>query len=109
MLIDKSLVLQAEQIADHYGLDSQMSVAQEELAELIQSISKLRRTEIEFRRGGVPLIHALMSVAEETADVLIMMVQLMHLLGNEDLVNFWMQQKLDRTRKRIQEELDEET
>ena len=34
---------QAREIANHYGLESQMSVAQEECAELIQAISKLRR------------------------------------------------------------------
>jgi NTP pyrophosphatase (non-canonical NTP hydrolase) len=108
MLIDKSLVLQAEQIADHYGLDSQMSVAQEELAELIQSISKLRRSGVatqqraNFTREG-------MGVAEETADVLIMVLQLMHLLNNEDLVTVWMEQKLIRTRERMLEAADDET
>ena len=108
MRIDKSLTLQAKQIADHYGLDNQMSMAQEELAELVQAISKLRRAGIAEQKG-IRFINARMHVSEEMADVLNMLLQLMHLLGNEELVKFWLQQKLDKTQRNIREEQNEET
>ncbi len=57
-----------KEIADHYGLDSQLSMMQEECAELIQAISKYRRT------GDVQ------GVYEELADVHIMFDQLIYLL-----------------------------
>lgn len=58
-------------IADHYGLDSQFNILQEELAELIQAISK-------YRRGDQS------HILEEIADVIIMIEQVIYLLDRSD-------------------------
>lgn len=89
----------AQEIADHYGLESQISIAQEECAELIQALSKLRRVGLDGSNSpGVPYINARTHVAEEMADVQNLLYQLAHLLNCEDLMNFWLDQKLAKTR-----------
>lgn len=59
-------------IADHYGLGSQINILQEELAELIQAVSK-------YRRGDQS------HILEEIADVEIMLDQVKYLLGNPEI------------------------
>lgn len=82
-------------IADHYPRSSQMGVAQEECAELIQAISKVRRLGI----NGETLDH----MTEEIADVRIMCAQLVTILGLNEAVSRNIDQKLDRQMKRIME------
>ena len=101
MLLGKGLESGAEMsvekkirfIADHYPRSSQMGVAQEECAELIQAISKVRRLGI----NGETLDH----MAEEIADVRIMCAQLVAILGLNEAVSRNIDQKLDRQMKRI--------
>lgn len=103
MLVGKGLESGAEMsvekkirfIADHYPRSSQMGVAQEECAELIQAISKVRRLGI----NGETLDH----MAEEIADVRIMCAQLVTILGLNEAVSRNIDQKLDRQMKRIME------
>lgn len=57
-------------IVEHYGGQHQLQMLQEELAELIQAISKYQRSANE-----VELAAAIDKVAEETADVEIMLKQ----------------------------------
>ena len=103
MLLGKGLESGAEMsvekkirfIADHYPRSSQMGVAQEECAELIQAISKVRRLGI----NGETLDH----LAEEIADVRIMCAQLVAILGLNEAVSRNIDQKLDRQMKRIME------
>lgn len=103
MLLGKGLESGAEMsvekkirfIADHYPRSSQMSVAQEECAELIQAIGKVRRLGI----NGETLDH----MAEEIADVRIMCAQLVAILGLNEAVSRNIDQKLDRQMKRIME------
>lgn len=103
MLLGKGLESGAEMsvekkirfIADHYPRSSQMGVAQEECAELIQAISKVRRLGI----NGETLDH----MAEEIADVRIMCAQLVTILGLNEAVSRNIDQKLDRQMKRIME------
>lgn len=62
------------EIAEHYGLDAQLGILQEELAELIQAVSK-------FKRGdpkGLP---------EEIADVYIMLSQVVYLINKDTSVD----------------------
>ena len=82
-------------IADHYPRSSQMGVAQEKCAKLIQAISKVRRLGI----NGETLDH----MAEEIADVRIMCAQLVAILGLNEAVSRNIDQKLDRQMKRIME------
>ena len=103
MLLGKGLESGAEMsvekkirfIADHYPRSSQMGVAQEECAELIQAISKVRSLGI----NGETLDH----MAEEIADVRIMCAQLVTILGLNEAVSRNIGQKLDRQMKRIME------
>ena len=86
-------------IADHYGLDSQLNILQEELSELIQAVSKYRR--------GDPS-----HILEEIADVEIMLDQVKYLLGNpeiprvvvEKFIKIIREDKIKRQLNRIQEE-----
>ncbi len=82
-------------IARHYGKEPQMGVAQEECAELIQALSKIRR------KGET--VKALANLIEEIADVNIMCAQLEELFGVRASVTWRMHQKLDRQLERIAE------
>ena len=93
-------IAKAKKIAEHYGRDPQMAVAQEECAELIQASSKIRRN------GVSP--QTLDHLAEELADVRIMCVQLAGLFGVTHEVNEYAVFKLDRQLRRIWEEGDDD-
>ena len=82
-------------IARHYGKEPQMGVAQEECAELIQAISKIRR------KGET--VETLDNLVEEIADVSIMCAQLEELFGVRASIAWRMHQKLDRQLERIAE------
>ena len=102
---------QAEAVAEHYGLEHQMSIVQEECAELIQAISKLRRamdTGMETPETRIMYTMARGTVAEELADVINMTKQLMYLMNNEATVRFWLKQKLDKKLADIEEEKENE-
>ena len=96
-------------IAEHYGMESRMSILQEECAELIQAVSKLRRamsagTSTAEARSAC--IVARNSVAEEMADVQILLLELSHLMHNDAMVEFQMDFKLKRTLSDIKKEVD---
>ncbi len=84
-------------IADHYGLDSQLNILQEELAELIQAVSKYRR--------GDPS-----HIIEEIADVKIMLDQITYLLQKltsvdiNYFISLYGEKKIRRQLRRIDEE-----
>lgn len=81
-----------EYIADHYGLDSQLSILQEECAELIQAVSK-------YRRGESNLL-----VLEELADVEIMVAQIRYLAGkNSVIIDEFKDKKIKRQIERMEE------
>lgn len=93
------------EIADHFGLESQMDVAQEECAELVQAISKLRRARkagLDTPEKRVRYIEARCNVSEEMADVANLLIQLTHLLHNAPTVEFWLDHKLERTLFRME-------
>jgi NTP pyrophosphatase (non-canonical NTP hydrolase) len=108
----KELNKQAREIADHFGLDHQLSIAQEECAELIQAISKLRRAGTwpqETPEGRETYTKARYLVSEEMADVWNLLIQLSHLLENETIVAEYLKHKLARTMRKIKEENHAET
>jgi len=74
------------QVIDLYGTENQMDQAIEECAELIVAIRHYRRG-----RSG------LTAIAEEIADVEIMMTQLRHVVG-DDLVEREKERKFERMR-----------
>ena len=90
-MIDERL----KQIADHYGLDKQLDMLQEECAELIQAVSKYKRTRTT-------------AIVEEMADVYIMLYQITYLLNKEvasvdveDFIAMWMEKKIRRQLERM--------
>lgn len=89
-----------EAIADYYGTDNQISIAQEELAELIQALSKYRRAD-----DGDAFHKAVADITEEMADVAIMLQQLRYLLVIDATdVEATIKMKIDRQLRRIDEE-----
>lgn len=82
-----------EQILSYYPHDGQLLIAQEECAELIQAISKVRR---EGERVGMA------NLIEEVADVRIMCAQLQMIFGISHSVGRALDAKLDRTLERIE-------
>ena len=98
-----------QKIADHYGLESRMALLEEECAELIQAISKLRRAGSwppETAEGRQRYILARTNLSEEMADVQNLLLQTAYLLGNEAMVEFWWDHKLGRTMRIMQEGQD---
>ena len=85
-----------EQVRDKFGVDAQLDVAIEELSELIKEICK--------RKRGYPNINDL---AEEIADVEIMVEQLRFIYefeyGISDRVDKWKDYKLKRLADKVQE------
>lgn len=80
---------------DTYGYNAQLKMAIEEMSELTKAICKLWRadTEEEFER-------LLEDVAEETADVTIMVLQVASMAGSEE-VDRIMNEKLERLEARL--------
>ena len=87
---------------DTYGYDAQLKMAIEEMSELTKAICKLWRadTEEEFER-------LLEDVAEETADVTIMVLQVASMAGSEE-VDRIMNEKLERLEARLDAKEEEE-
>ncbi|MGL6219190.1 MAG: hypothetical protein ACRC36_14225 [Lacrimispora sphenoides] len=96
-------------IAHHYGYESQSRQCIEELAELTQAINKFWRAKENllkpYKAGKArELVEAERNVAEEIADVAIMIAQLQELLGIDDeRVMGIVDMKLDREIMRIRE------
>ena len=84
-------------IFNYYGSNSQMDVTQDECAELIQAISKVKREGIRERTYD--------NLIEELADVEIMIEQMKFMLRDnlEDVIKI----KLERQRDRIEKEIEE--
>lgn len=92
MIDDKIL----QQIIDTWGADIQIEIIIEECAELIQALQKLKRnhkTEEERKQ-------AFFNVADEIADVKIMMAQA-DLIFDKDLINERVNFKMDRVTKKL--------
>ena len=96
------LVQKIQQIANYYGIDNQVSIAQEELAELIQALSKWRRAESRTSVAAYDM------VLEEFADVTLMLKQIQHLFHiDPDDVTAVVKEKVERQLRRIAEEGEE--
>lgn len=96
------LAQKIQQIANYYGIDNQVSIAQEELAELIQALSKYRRA-----NDCADVLNAFADVIEEMADVTLMLQQIRYLLVIDATdVEAAIKMKIDRQLRRIDEECD---
>lgn len=85
----------------HYGGYSQVIKAMEELGELIQALAKYIGPVPE---DGTEIMTIIDHVAEEAADVSIMLDQLRIILDNSELVDDWRYKKLVRLAERIESE-----
>ena len=83
---EKQLLIRA---LERYGVDNQLMLMQEELAEAITAISHFRRK----RQNGMS------EVAEELADVSIVLDQLKNVFGEE--IELWREKKLNKLRSRL--------
>lgn len=82
-----------KQIADHYGLRTQMRQLVEEMAELTQVICKSERYDLETVRDHL---------VEEVADVSIVLEQVEYLLGDNRIEQI-RKEKVDRQKRRIED------
>lgn len=89
-----------EEVIGRFGL-KQLDICQEELAELIQAISKYKRAINEDKNK---VFRARESIIEEMTDVMIMLEQMKIIFEiNEDEIASCRQYKLNRLKKRIEE------
>lgn len=93
--------LKIQKIADTYGYDAQSRQCIEEMAELTQAINKLWRRQGNGQSTDKNLTDCMDNLAEEIADVQIMLWQMAYLL-NADVLPV-IEQKLDRQLERIEE------
>ena len=105
-LIKLDILTEIKKIAEHFGYEAQSNQLIEECAELIQALSKYRRSVIGV---GQPLADykktiVLDNLLEEIADVEIMLEQIKHLLqiSAEDIQAIKLF-KVNRTKERIAE------
>lgn len=82
------------QILEHWGLDKQINQVSEECAELIIALNKWRRASPDKKPD-------IRTVAEEIADVQIMLEQMKEAFQCDFLVESLIEQKLERTLKRM--------
>lgn len=94
-----------ERVITANGMNKQLDIAIEELSELIQAICKIKRRDSlsneSFAVKG--------NLAEEMADVEIVLAELKLMFDNEDNVKEWKDYKLDRLEKRLNEKYSFDT
>lgn len=89
---------------EQFGAANQVVVAMEEAGELVQALAKV----IRYSDDEQELEKLRDHIAEEMADVLIMCNQLGIIFNIESEVVTWMDKKLDRLAKRLEEEKKDE-
>lgn len=97
-----------QECIDTYGADKQIDQTIEEMSELTKALLKHRRKE-----GGnvnptpdTDLVKARADILEETADVIIMLTQIIMIFGGRDFVERIIESKVDRQKKRLRKETD---
>lgn len=79
------------EVVGFYGADMQLNICIEELSELIKELCKSKRGLGDYE-----------NIAEEMADVRIIMEQLYIIYGNADAVQRWYLHKLNRLQERLE-------
>ena len=82
------------QILEHWGIDKQINQVSEECAELVIALNKYRRAPDDRKPDKL-------TIAEEIADVQIMLEQMKEAFKCDFLVETIIEQKLERTLKRM--------
>lgn len=92
----KSTIFDFKTIIDHYGVEAQLGMLQEECAEVIQAVSKIRR----HGKNKADMKH----LTEEVADVLVVINEFIATGElNYDEIHKIMDRKVERELKRIKE------
>lgn len=97
--IDKYTRKQAEQL----GIENRLLQCTEECGELIQALSKYQRILQGDKTCQTDMCHAEYMIADEIADVELLLEQIKYLLGNEMEVRERKLYKLERTEQRLGE------
>lgn len=94
-----------KRILDHYGAANQRLQLIEECAELIQAINKYNRAMNDIFAGSCDVVRAKNNIAQEVADVLIMIEQITTALFKDDksFIDEMIEYKLNRQLQRIKE------
>lgn len=95
-----------QEAIDHYGEESQLDMAIEEMSELTKAICKYKRAVKERERDichstAKDVIFAKGDIVEEIADVLIMIEQLTMIFDCKERVSAIASKKIDRLKWRI--------
>lgn len=81
-----------------FGVDSQLDMAIEEMSELTKEICKIKRNEEGSIHGSLD------ALAEEMADVIIMLEQLKIIFSNRYAVDLWVNRKTKRLEQLVREQ-----
>ena len=90
--MEKEQIIICEKAIEHFGVDSQVEKAKEELAELIVELSRAATGRMQLER-----------IREELADAIIMCQQLRLIMGAKE-TDLWIQAKLERLTDQMAEE-----
>ena len=98
-----------QEAIDHYGEESQLDMAIEEMSELTKAICKYKRAVKERERDiccstAKNVIFTENDIMEEIADVLIMLEQLMMIFNCKQVVSVIASEKIRRLKERIDRE-----
>ena len=97
--VDMKLINECVRI---YGKSSQVDMAIEEMSELTKALLKERRVDTDNEKKAAD------HIAEEMADVIIMLEQLMIIFDNVEEIQEQITYKLERQRKRLKRLVDSE-
>lgn len=89
-------------VVEKFGIDIQQIVAMEELGELIQAISKIARWECNQSEDVETLLEYIDNLAEEIADVEIMLEQLKQCYGCHIQADDYKRRKLEKLKSMIE-------
>lgn len=101
-----------QECVDTYGADKQIDQTIEEMSELTKALLKHRRKAIQLEGGNVnstpdtDLRKAREDILEGTADIIIMLTQIIMIFGGRDFVERTIESKVYHQKKRLRKETD---
>lgn len=97
-----------QECIDTYGADKQIDQAIEEMSELTKALLKHRQLEGENvnSTSAADLAKVRTDILERTADVIIMLTQIIMIFGDRDFVERIIESKVYRQKKRLRKETD---
>lgn len=97
-----------QECIDTYGADKQIDQTIGELSELVKALLKHRHLEGENVNptSAADLVKARTDILERTADVIIMLTQIIMIFGDRDFIERIIESKVYRQKKRLRKETD---